>query len=179
MLPDSHNHDGSSKGGKRINVYDLVDYEKFLFLNPQAWTEISSNINPTVVGNQGVLTFSDGFSTVAVCTFMMPATKKAIAKMDLLLWNQTSNGVLRLAFGFDKTRAGQPVVTDALAEASYTTSATINVMQKISIPRTAWDGLLQLNPFDILGFKLTRSGSNALDTYNSNMSIFGLLIEFS
>ena len=179
MLSDRHNHDGSSGNGPRVRLRDIIDAERFAFIPAGQFEETNANVALGQFNNFAVLSFTDGVSGVATVSFMLPATKKSISSIKILFNNRTASSVLRLAYNFERARLATTQATDSLAEASYTTGATVNTLYELEIPKTAWDGLLQLTPFDILGLKITRSGASASDTYNAALEIYGLLIEFS
>lgn len=178
-LSERHKHDGSSAGGSRIHIDDIQDQGRYLFIPATDFEETDANVALAQSGAFAVLSFADGASAVATTSFMMPAGKKSISSIKLLIRNTTVSSVLRLAFGVSRARNSVADATDTEAEASYTTNAVANSVHIITVPKTAWAGLLQLISFDVIGFSLTRNGASGSDTFAAAMLVYGLLIEFS
>lgn len=178
-LSERHKHDGSATGGSKIHINDVQDQGRYLFIPATDFEETDANVALAQSGDFAVLSFADGASAAATVSFMMPSGKKSISSIKLLVRNTTASSVLRLAFGVSRARSSVADVSDTEAEASYTTNTTANSLHSITIPKTAWSGLLQLISFDVIGFKITRNGASVSDTFNAAMPVYGLLIEFS
>jgi len=179
MIPDNHNHDGTPLGGKKISVRNLTDYERYLFIPAIEFEETDANAAIAQLSNHAVMVFTDAATGVSTLSFMVPSTKRSISKIQVVYFNQNNNSNLYLTFATERAREGVANVTDASTIAAYATGATDNVLDYIDVPKSAYDGLLQLNPFDIIGFKITRTAGDAADTYNADWKVYGLLVEFS
>lgn len=178
-LPDTHTHTGAAGDGKRIHSKDIVDSDRYLFIPATDFEETDANAALAQLNSFAVLNFTDAATAISSTSFLIPSQKKSISRMQLLFYNQSASTNLRLTFNFELAREGITNRTDVEAAADYATGALNNSLDSIDVPKSAWNGLLQLNPFDVIGFKLTRSGAHANDTYNADLKIFGLLIEFS
>lgn len=178
MLSDRHRHTGAASDGGRINLRDIIDAERFLFIPATDFEETDANVAIAQLSSFAALVFTDGVTGVSCTTFMLPQTKKSIAGMQIVYYNQAASTNLYLSFNIERARESITDPTDSLASATYATGATVNTLDTIEIPKTVWDGLLQLNPFDVIGLKITRTAGNVADTYNADWKVFGLLVEF-
>lgn len=178
-LPDTHTHSGAAGDGRRIHIKDVLDSDRYLFIPATDFEETDANVAMALLNSFAVLNFTDAATGIAATTFMLPSQKKSISRMQLLFYNQSVSTNLRLTFNFELAREGIANRTDVELATSYATGSLNNSLDSIDVPKTAWSGLLQLNPFDVIGFKLTRSGADANDTYNADLKIFGLLVEFN
>lgn len=178
-LPDTHTHTGAAGDGRRIHLKDVLDSDRYLFIPATDFEETDANVAIALLNSFAILNFTDAATAISSTTFLIPSQKKSISRIQILFYNQSVSTNLRLTFNFELARIGITNRTDVELAADYATNSLNNSLDSIDVPKTAWDGLLQLNPFDVIGFKITRSGAHANDTYNADLKIYGLLVEFS
>lgn len=179
MLKDTHIHDGSFEGGEKLHIRNIVDANRYLFLTPGDFEESSGAVAITIASTRAVLSFSDGSTGQCYASFMVPPHKKAISSIKVFYYRSFTNRNLVLTFTTRVDRLNATSLSDTSGSGTYNSGTTGGELQYIEVPKSAWDGLLGLKPFDIINFSITRSGGSGSDTYNSAWPVLGVLVEFS
>lgn len=177
-LSVNHRHGGGAGDGNRIPARNIVDVNKYTFIPATDFETSDANFAVSTQNGYTAGVFTDGATAATSCTFMIPAYKRSISEIKFYYYNDTSSADVRLKFDVSRGREGVADATDTLAYDQYTTTSTTSQIEIIKVPRGAWDGLGDLQEFDLIGFTITREGGSASDTYNADFDLLGLLINF-
>lgn len=139
----------------------------------------NANYGPIGAADTGMV-FTDGQIVDASGYAIVPTGKTGIISIVVLYKNEEPSTNLYLQFNTRRFRTGSADVFDTTdTNSTYGTEANDNYQQTITFPAGSYDGLGALQAGDILGFEVTRTGSNAADTYNADWKWRGILITWS
>lgn len=177
-LTKDHRHGGGSEDGRKIpdrNI-DLIYSEQWIA--PSMFETSNANVAFTLSSAFAALVYTDAVTGVATANILPPKYKKQISRIRIVYHNLTVSGNVRLGFTFTRGRIGKAIATSSLALAEYASYATINQMATIEIPQSAYSPLHILAEDDVLALEIERDGGNALDTYNNDFEILGLIVDY-
>jgi phage gp36-like protein len=111
---------------------------------------------------------------------VVPAGYDSIQSITLR-YRKTGTGNLYMKFAASQTvpTPGSVPVEDSSNYDQYAEATADNSMGSITVPTAAYDGLSSLAEGDALGIAVYRDSSNVLDTYTTDLDVYGFLIVFS
>lgn len=179
-LSSNHRHGGGAQDGNPIPARNIERIYQYRFIPATEFDITDANISLKQFNEFEVLEFADAVSSVTTVNIWLPTFRKVIKSLKLIYWDRSASSLnIRLAFAARRGRVGSTPVTDSLAEASYATVGTAGDIQEIEIPKDAWDDLSPTQWHDIIGLEITRNAAAATDTYNNDLEVLGLLVEFN
>jgi hypothetical protein len=179
-LSDRHRHSGGSGDGNRINYNDLLNKPNTLFISGGEFAENNGGSSYEAYNQFGCFEFADSASTTAAITFQIPVSFNNLVSMKVIYYNDNNTSVLRLRFRSSRATLDEAVTEDiSHSSASFTTGAITNNIAAITVPDAAYDAIGATKVGDFIGLEINRDGGSGSDTYNNDLRVLGVLVEFS
>lgn len=132
----------------------------------------------TVRNQTPVVRFVDGVTDGAFWSVKVPEGATSISSIEILYHDLVAGGDIRTFIGVTRRRFdGSADQTDS-ETATYTTGATANLNQKLTLNAAMYDGIT-VQADDVLGIEVDRIGGDALDTYGANFDLIGIMFNFA
>lgn len=137
-----------------------------------------SNCTLVPQNNFATINMRDGLTPQIWATVRVPAGATGIEKIELWYYCENDNNLYML-FRFSQVNfaIGEDIVNDE-TDGYSTYSGTATHLDKITVPAAAYNGIT-ITENDLLGFHAIRAASDANDTYNDNLKVFGVRITFN
>jgi len=178
VLNPRHTHSGGARDGTRIPDKYIREIYKFQFINAVDFETTNANVAIANVNGFTSVVFTDGVSAIARCDIVVPAHKRGFGRISILFFNQNANSDIRLSFDTNLARINQTPVNDGTAFAQFDTGGATGDVNVIDVPRAAYDDLGLIGVNNVFSLEINRDGANVLDTYNNDLEIIGLLLQF-
>lgn len=155
---------------------DLVTY-----VNPGTGS-VNANASFAWFNNISVAQFANNQDGIWVANVKVPSGATSISSMSLFYIRQ-STGNLYLKFGtghVNTDTAGSSIEDDSTdTDTTYAGGAADDSLGIITVPAGAYNGLTNIDADDVVGIRVTRTGSNASDTYEASWNVIGVQITFA